>query len=133
MLHVSVGIMKRFALLLTLFLADTAAAGAYLDNSKTATHDCSKDPEAAVAGNKNTITFTGACKRIMAAGNNNTLKIASVEQLYVPGNNNAITVDAVDAIDTGGNHNTVTWTKGITAKRPKVSNLGNYNKVGGAK
>ena len=125
--------MKRFALILVLFLADTAAANVYPDNSKTATHDCSKDPDARIAGNKNKITFTGACKRISAAGNKNTLKIESAEQLDVSGNENTITVDAVDVIATTGNQNTVSWTKGVTAKRPKVMNPGNDNKIGGGK
>ena len=125
--------MKRFTLLLVLVVAGTAAAKGYVDNKKTATHDCSKDPEAMVTGNENTITFTGACSRISADGNENKLKIESVKVLDVRGNKNSITVDAVDVINASGNKNTVTWTKGITEKRPTVSTPGNGNKIGAPK
>jgi hypothetical protein len=125
--------MKRFTLLFVLVFAGTAAANSYLDNKKTATHDCAKDPDAMVAGNENTLTFTGTCSRISAAGNHNKLKIESVKVLDVGGNENAVTVDAVDVILTNGNKNKVTWTKGISEKRPKISNPGNGNKIGSAK
>jgi Protein of unknown function (DUF3060) len=125
--------MKQCTLLFVLILAGTATADTYLDNNKTATQDCSKDPEANVAGNNNTITLTGACKRIMVTGNNNTLNVASVAQLYVPGNHDVITVEAVDAINVPGNHNTVTWTKGISANKPKVSSPGTRNKINASK
>jgi hypothetical protein len=125
--------MKRFTLLFVLVFAGTATASSYLDNKKTATHDCAKDPDAMVSGNENTITFTGTCSRISAAGNHNKLKIESVKVLDVGGNENAITVDAADAIVTTGNKNKVTWTKGIADKRPKISNPGNGNKIGSTK
>jgi hypothetical protein len=125
--------MMRFTLLFVLVFAGTAAANSYLDNKKTATHDCAKDPDAMIGGNENTITFTGTCARISAAGNKNKLKVEAVKVLDVGGNENAITADAVDVILVNGNKNTVTWTKGISDKRPKVSNPGNGNKVGGAK
>src|SRR5262245_12204606 len=104
--------MKRFTLILVLIFASSAAAKGYLDNKKTATHDCSKDPEAMVLGNENTITFTGECSRISAQGNENKLKVESVKVLDVQGNKNSAAVDAVDAIVTAGNDNKVTWTKG---------------------
>jgi len=125
--------MKRFTLLLVLIFASTAAANSYLDNKKTATHDCAKDPDAIVGGNENAITFTGTCTRISAAGNQNKLKIEAVKVLDVGGNDNTITVDAVDAVITNGNKNKVTWTKGIADKRPKISNPGSGNKIGSAK
>jgi len=125
--------MKRFTVLFVLVFAGTAAANAYLDNKKTATHDCAKDPDAMIAGNENTITFTGACSRISAGGNLNKLKIESVKVLDIGGNENTATVDAVDAIVTSGNKNKVTWTKGIADKRPKISNPGNGNKIGSTK
>jgi hypothetical protein len=124
--------MKRFALVI-MIISSSAYAESYALNGKIGTHDCSKDPDALITGNDNTITFTGACKRIAAAGNKNTLKIASVEELYAPGNDNVVTVDAVGAINTSGNSNTVTWTKGLKEKRPKVANSGNKNKIGTAK
>ena len=90
--------MKRFTILFVLVFAGTATANSYLDNKKTATHDCAKDPDAMIGGNENTVT-----------------------------------VDAVDVIVTNGNKNKVTWNKGIADKRPKISNPGNGNKIGGAK
>lgn len=129
----TVDAMTRFTLLLVLSLAGTAAANSYLDNHKTVTQDCAKDPDAVVAGNQNTITFTGACDRIVADGNENNLKIESVKALIVHGNKNTATVDAVDAINAFGNENKVTWTKGISAKRPKISSPGTGNKIGSAK
>ena len=125
--------MKRFTLTFLLVVTSTAAANSYLDNKQTVTHDCAKEPEAIIVGNENTITFTGTCERVSAAGNDNKLKIEAVKQLDVHGNNNTITVTAVDAISAFGNHNTVTWTKGITVKRPKVSSPGTGNKIGATK
>jgi hypothetical protein len=125
--------MKRFTILLVLAVAGTAAANAYLDNKQTVTHDCAKDPVANVAGNENTITFTGTCKTITAAGNQNTLTIESVASLNVTGNQNTVTAVAVDAINALGNNNTVTWTKGVSGKKPKVASPGNGNKIGAAK
>lgn len=125
--------MKRFAIALALLVAHTAAANTYVDNDKTVTHDCAKDPEATIVGNENNITFTGACKRIVAAGNENKLTIASVQRLEVQGNENTITADEVDAIAVLGNRNTVVWKKGIAAKKPKVSSPGTGNKISAAK
>ena len=125
--------MKRFTVLLVLALAGTAAANSYLDNNKTVTHDCAKDPTAAVEGNANTITFTGTCERISADGNDNTLKIESVKILNLQGNKNTAVVDAVDAIHASGNDNKVTWSKGISGKKPKVASPGSRNKIAAAK
>jgi hypothetical protein len=125
--------MKRFAIALVLLVASTAAANTYLDNDKTVTHDCAKDPEATVIGNDNTITFTGACGTISANGNNNKLTIASVKRLELLGNDNTVTVDEVDAIAALGNRNTVVWKKGIADRKPKVSSPGTGNKIGAAK
>jgi Cu/Ag efflux protein CusF len=125
--------MKRLAIALVLLVANTAAANTYLDNGKTATQDCAKDPEAIIVGNENTITFTGTCSKITAAGNENKLKIASVKRLDVQGNKNTVDADEVDAINAPGNRNTVVWKKGIAAKTPKVSSPGTGNKISAAK
>jgi len=125
--------MKRFTILLVLAIAASAIAGNYPDNKQTATHDCTKDPIVNVGGNDNTITFTGACQAIRAAGNQNTLTIESVGTLYVLGNKNTVTVTAVDAINASGNNNTVTWTKSVSGKKPKISSTGTANKIGAAK
>ena len=125
--------MKLLAIALLLAISGAAAASPYLDNKKTATHDCAKDPDALIAGNENTITFTGACNRIVAAGNHNTLTIASVKRLDLTGNENNATADEVDAIHAPGNRNTVVWKKGASDKKPKVSSPGTGNKISGAK
>jgi hypothetical protein len=131
--RVSVDAMKHFTFLFVLALAGTAAAGSYNNNKKTVTHDCAKDPDAAIEGNENTITFTGTCTLISVDGNENKLKVEAVKSLSLRGNKNAVTVDAADAIDAPGNDNKVTWTKGISDKRPKVSSSGNHNKIGASK
>jgi len=125
--------MKHLGFVLVLALGGTASAGSYSDNGKTATHDCAKDPEVMVGGNENTITFTGTCTRIAAAGNRNKLTIASVKRIDVPGNENTLTADEADAISVLGNRNTVTYGKGITSKKPKVTALGKDNKVSSTK
>jgi hypothetical protein len=125
--------MKHLGLVLVLAIAGTASANTYSDNDKTVTHDCAKDPEVTVGGHHNTITFTGTCTRIAAAGNRNKLTVASVKRLDVPGNENTVIADEADAISVLGNRNTVTWSKGITTKTPKVTSLGKNNKVAAAK
>jgi hypothetical protein len=122
--------MKR-TLLATLFVSATAVAGSYLDNSKTATHDCSKDPTADVAGNSNTITFTGECTKISVQGNQNTLSIASVKELVVAGNKNTVAVEATDSIRAPGSDNKVTWKKPIAEKnkKPAIANPGKNSKI----
>jgi Protein of unknown function (DUF3060) len=127
--------MKRFALasVLLLALSGTAAAEIYADNNKTVTQDCAKDPDARIDGNNNKITFTGPCKRISVAGNKNTVKATSLGLLHIPGNKNTATVDAVDSLILQGNDNNVTWTKGLTARGPSISNPGTGNKIGNPK
>ena len=125
--------MKRLSLLFVVTLAGTASANTYLDNKRTVTHDCDKDPEALITGNKNTITFTGACTAIVAAGNENKLTIASVQRLELQGNENTVTADAGGAISASGNRNTATFKKGTSMKPPKVSSPGTGNKIGAAK
>lgn len=83
-------------------------------NSKTITHAC-KDGKSKVtiAGNKNTVTLTGACKSVDVGGNKNTVIIAATGELNVMGNKNSIT-----------------YSKGLgEAGQPKISNLGNKNVI----
>jgi hypothetical protein len=122
-------IMHRLVIALCLVSSIAVAKGSYLDNDKTVTQDCGKDPEATIVGNENTITFIGTCTRVRVMGNENKVTIASVKELTVDGNDNTIDVDATDAIGTAGNHNTVTWKKGISGKKPGVQNPGTGNKI----
>lgn len=121
--------MKLTALALILASSAAFAGGTYLDNDKTVTHDCAKEPEASIMGNSNTITFTGACTTINVAGNKNTLTIVSAKGVNVEGNNNTVTVAASDAINVHGDNNTVSWKKGLSDKKPKLSNAGKKNTI----
>jgi hypothetical protein len=113
--------------------ATAFAGGSYVDNNKTVTHDCGKEPEASVAGNGNTITFTGECTKVSVQGNANTLAIASTKTLSVAGNKNTVAVESTDNISTPGSDNSVTWKKPIAEKKPAISNMGKKNKITQAK
>ena len=121
--------MKRAIILATCLLYTAAVAGSYDGNSKTVTHDCAKDPDPIVNGNKNTITFTGECATIGVQGNGNTLTISAVKSLSVPGNKNTIAVDGADSIRVDGNDNTLTWKKPIKGKAVDVTTRGTNNKI----
>lgn len=122
-----------FGLVLSTAFVATAAANPYTDNKKTITHDCAKSPDATVSGNENKITLTGTCTSVSIKGNKNVLTIESSKEVSVTGNENTVTVTASDKISTMGNKNTVTWKKGISDKKPSVSNLGTKNKISEAK
>ena len=51
--------------------------------------------------------------------------------LRIMGGHNKVLVDAsLAAIDIMGGHNRVTWSAAKNPRRPRVTNLGNNNKVG---
>ena len=100
-----------------------------MENHTTASHDCSKTPEAMITGNENTITFTGACTNIAVMGNQNKLIVASTAKLSVTGNENTIDVDAIGSLGATGNKNTVSWKKPLSGDKPGVRNTGKDNKI----
>jgi hypothetical protein len=114
----------------SVFVSATAlAGGSYVDNNKTVTHDCAKDPEVSVGGNSNTLTLTGECTKVTVQGNSNTLTIASTKQLIVNGNKNTVAVEATDAIRVPGSENKISWKKPIAEKKPAVKAPGSKNKI----
>ena len=125
--------MKRLGFALLLVSSVAFGKGSYLDNAKTATHDCAKDPDAAIMGNENTITFTGTCTDISVMGNKNKVIIASASGLTVTGNENTVDVDTVAKVAATGNKNTVTWKKASTGDKPALRNTGKDNKISQAK
>jgi hypothetical protein len=126
--------MKRsISIMLVVAGSSFAVADNYVDNDATVTQDCSKDGTATVAGNKNKITFTGACTKIGVMGNENTITIESAKEVVVAGNKNTVAVDASDKLSVPGNKNTVSWKKGLSGKQPKVSAPGTANKITQAK
>lgn len=112
--------MKILALLL---LATPAFADvSVIDNNKTITVDCAKDPKVDLVGNNITLTLTGTCKTVNVTGNKETVK-GSATSVFVAGNENTVNIDTADTITVAGNKNTVTYKTG------KVSNPGKNNKV----
>lgn len=125
---------KGFMCAALVALTSTAAADVTVaDNHQTVTVDCAKDPAVNVVGNHATVTLNGACKRVMLAGNHNTV-IGSAATVSVPGNNNTATLDVVDVLSVPGNSNTVTYKSSSDAKKKtKIGVTGNKNKITRAK
>ncbi len=121
--------MKSLAVLAVSFLASTAAAEVtVMDNDKTLTVDCAKDPEVNLVGNNITLTLTGVCAKVTTTGNHETVT-GSATAAFVVGNHNTLSLDTVDKISVMGNHNTVTYKGPIKAKKTGVSNVGQHNTV----
>jgi hypothetical protein len=121
--------MKRLVIALGLVSSVAFAKDAYMENHATASHDCSKAPEAMITGNENTITFTGTCTSIAVMGNQNKITVASTAKLSVMGNENTIDVHAIGHLRTTGNKNTVSWTKALSGDKPGMRNTGKDNKI----
>jgi hypothetical protein len=103
-----------------------AHAGKVYNEGSGGTWDCKKDPAVIINANDGTYTFKGACTSISVNGNENKVRIESVDQLAVTGNENIVEADSASRIAATGNENKVTYRKGS----PKVSNLGTDNKIG---
>lgn len=99
-----------------------------MDNNKTITVDCAKDPEVSLVGNHITVNLTGTCTKVTVTGNHETVN-GSVTGAFVLGNHNTLNLDGVDTISVAGNHNTVSYKGPLTKKKTSVSNLGRKNKV----
>jgi hypothetical protein len=123
--------------LVTILLLSPAALADItdLDNNKTVTVDCAKDPNVTLNGNQNTYKLAGSCALLSVNGNQNTVEAERVVRIIVAGNNNTVHAQATDSISTTGNRNTVSWSKAVTAGRdaPTVSNPGDHNSVNKAK
>jgi hypothetical protein len=101
---------------------------AVLDNNKTLTVDCAKDPEVTLTGNHITLTTKGVCARITISGNHAVVN-GSASAVIVSGNHNSVVLAAGDDVLVSGNSNTVSVAKAVKLKAPRVSNTGNDNKV----
>ncbi|MDX2015064.1 MAG: DUF3060 domain-containing protein [Myxococcaceae bacterium] len=77
---------------------------------KTETHACAANEDVDVAGQSNTLTFTGPCRVVKVSGQSNT-----------------VTLDEVVDLRVSGMTNTATWKQGPGGKAPKVkvSGMGN--------
>lgn len=125
--------MKLAALASIMFAAGVASADVtIMDNHKTVTVDCAKDPNISLLGNHITVTMTGTCTKVSATGNHLKI-IGSVTTANVPGNHNTLELDGVDRISVIGNYNTVSYKKPLAKKKTSVSNVGKNNKVSVAK
>lgn len=91
--------------------------------------DCSKSATFIYAENDGSFTFTGKCDKILISGNNNKLKVDSVNAVMLSGNKNVVDAATVSVIDTTGNENAVTY----KSRKPKISNTGNGNKISATK
>lgn len=126
--------MKTTLLALALLATPAFADIDIADNHKELAVDCAKDPNITIAGNHAKLTLTGTCARIKITGNHASIT-GSATEVSVMGNHNEVALDAVDRLSIMGNHNKASWKKAADAKlkKPKVANLGKYNKVTQAK
>ena len=120
--------MKLLALLLVAVPAIAAADVTLVDNGKTVSVDCAKDPQVDLIGNHLTVTLTGKCKKLNITGNHETVT-GSAAEVFVMGNENTVALDAADKINVAGNKNVVSWKQ----DKPKVQNSGKDNQVSPAK
>ena len=96
--------------------------------------DCAKSPTFMYTENDGTFTLTGKCDKIMISGNNNKLRVDSVNAVMLTGNKNVVDATAVNAVDTTGNDNKVTYKSAVTAGgKTKIANTGNGNKISATK
>ena len=95
------------------------------DNDQKGIRDC-KGGNASIAGNDNKLTLKN-CATVSVAGNDNKLVLEGTKTLDVTGNDNKVQAGPVQSISTTGNNNKVTYKKG--PKKPKISNVGNGNKI----
>lgn len=82
-----------------------------VDNGQQVTRTCSGQ-DVSVTGNENQVTLSGDC------GN-----------LSVTGNENQVTIEAAYEISVSGNDNTILYRRGVKAKKPRLSNMGNDNSL----
>jgi hypothetical protein len=122
----------RIALIAALAVAPSLAAAevTLVDNNKTQTIDCAKDPEVSLIGNHLAITLTGTCKKLQITGSHETVT-GSALVVFVAGNENTLAISAADEITVAGSKNTIAWKQGANA--PKVTNSGKQNKITQAK
>ena len=112
------------ALAATPALADVSI----VDNGQKLTVDCAKDKQVNIVGNKAEVTLTGTCEQVNISGNKASVK-GSVRQANVSGNENTLALDAVDQIFVSGNKNTISYKKPAKEKKTSTANTGSDNKI----
>jgi hypothetical protein len=123
--------MKMLTGLLLLSASLAAADVMEMDNHKTVTVDCKKDPNVSVMGNENTYTLHGTCVSLQVQGNKNTVAADTVTTISIPGNDNTVAAAATDSISTPGERNTVSYKAGASGKdKPGITNPGKNNTIG---
>lgn len=81
-------------------------------NSRRLTLVCKPNAEVMISGNANKIALTGPCAKVNISGNSQVITIESAGEIAVTGNSNR-----------------VAWRTGLEGKKPKITQLGNANKV----
>jgi hypothetical protein len=127
MKHISLAAVLA-ALALAAFAAPARAEVTVIDNNRTVEVDCAKDPEIELIGNHITLTTLGVCARIAILGNHASVNGSSSE-VHVAGNHNKLALVAADDVTVLGNHNSISVRKAVTLKAPRISNLGNGNRI----
>ena len=100
-----------------------------VDNNKTHTVDCKKDPTVRVSGNSNTFTLKGTCESVQVSGNKNTIKGDGAKQVMLSGNDNTISLASITSVMVSGDRNSVSYKK----TKPTVADQGSKNTVTQAK
>jgi hypothetical protein len=91
--------------------------------------DCAKTSTFSYAENDGTFTLQGKCDKLLLSGNNNKVRVESVNNVMLSGNENTVEATKVDIIATSGNDNKVTYKGPNTGTKTKVMNTGNGNKI----
>lgn len=108
-----------------MLLPSLALADKRFTEDRGASWNCASDPIVAIQGNNGTFTFTGACKKIVVDGNNNTVHVEIADRVTINGNNNHVDVAKLASLAVNGNTNTF---KGKTHVG-NVSSPGNNNEI----
>ena len=121
--------MNRLVFVL-LLVPSVSLADRSIHGDKSATIDCSKDPEVSIHSGEGTFTFTGTCDKIAVNGGNNKLTIENVKKLAIVGAGNTVDVKGADKIAVTGSGNTVTYKGTVTGKgKTNVASIGSRNSI----
>jgi hypothetical protein len=97
--------------------------------SASGAHDCAKQPEVIINDGDGNLRFVGKCTSILINGGDVTANVESVQAITINGSDNTLTLGTVDKITVNGADNKISYRKSSTGGRPKLSSLGDNNKV----
>ncbi|MBC7977596.1 MAG: DUF3060 domain-containing protein [Myxococcales bacterium] len=103
-----------------------AAAAPSADGSA---HDCAKQPDVTINEGDGNHRFVGSCAKILINGGDVTANIERVQSLVLNGSDNTITLGTVDKITVNGSDNKISYRASGSGGKPKVSSLGDNNKI----